>query len=642
MYNPYKKLSLNEVEYKEITVSELLNWVKKSKSRLVLPSLQRKFVWKHSQICELFDSTMQGYPIGTLMFWRISTTHGSDKNIRKSMQFYEFVQDYNKLELGGGRKIESSDLLRQSIISVIDGQQRITAFNIALRGTYDLKKSKRRLYLNLNFNSDNENDDKKYDKKYDFQFLNPEIVKGKYKNMNDINDSTPIWFKVQDVMDYPISGYNDKNRREGIIKKRCEKKSDQFVRNAKKKLIESIKSNEDNKSEIVIKKLEKNWKRYSNILHTLHHKIHCDTPISYFELEKTDVRDVIEIFMRINNAGTNLSKTQMLMSVLSAQWPHARDKVDSLLKEINDNGEWDFDENFVMRAALVLLDGDVLLNSGNLFSVVGKMQNDWEWIRESIVKMEKTVSALGFSDRNLRSYNAMIPIVYYFSKSKNGTPNKKARDQILFYLNSVSVLGVFGVHADQALTKFRDAMRLKKAKHQYELAKDQREYFNYHAIIEKWNTDSKPIKVNGDMIHEFIEEEYGQKTLAILIAINPKLYKEFDVIHQDHIYPLKGNGYKIRGTKVVEVKEEEHSEFYKKLNSLPNLHLMWEVENLEKQALEPTKYFSLFSKNDKKTLKDNSLIPLEIEELTYANFENFHLKRKKELKEKLYQIFYLK
>ena len=642
MYNPYKRSNLNDVEYKEITVSELLNWIKKSKNRLVLPSLQRKFVWKHSQICKLFDSTMQGYPISTLMFWRISTRYGPDKDIRKTMQFYEFVQDYDKLELGGGRKIETSDLFNQSIISVIDGQQRITAFNIALRGTYDLKKSRRKLYLNLNFDSNNEDDDRKYDKKYDFEFLNPAIIKEKYKKMKDIKNNTPIWFSVQDVMDYPIIGYNDKNRKEGVIKERCAKKSDQFVRNAKKKLIESIKSDENNRSEIIIKKLERNWKKYSNILHTLHHKIHCDTPVSYFELEKTDVRDIIEIFMRVNNAGTSLSKTQMLMSVLSAQWPNAREKVDSLLKNINRNGLWDFDENFVMRAALVLLDGDVLLNSGNLFSVVGKMENNWDWIRESIIKMEDTVFNLGFCDKNLRSYNAMIPIVYYFSKSKNGTPNKTERDQILFYLNSVSVLSVFGVHADQALTKFRDAIRSDKDKNgKYELAKDQKEHFNYNAIIEKWNTIDKPIQVTSAMINEFVQEEYGKKTRAILVAMNPQLYKRFEVIHQDHIYPLKGNSYEIGKTKGMVSKEEDPGSF-KKLNSLPNLHLMWEVENIEKQALEPRKYFSSFNDIEKKQLKENSLIPLDIKELTYANFENFYLEREKRLKEKLYQIFDIK
>jgi hypothetical protein len=143
------------------------------------------------------------------------------------------------------------------------------------------------------------------------------------------------------------------------------------------------------------------------------------------------------------------------------------------------------------------------------------------------------------------------------------------------------------------------------------------------------------------MIDEFVQEEYGKKTRAILVAMNPQLYKRFEVIHQDHIYPLKGNSYEMGKTKGMVSKEEDPDSF-KKLNSLPNLHLMWEVENIEKQAREPREYFSLFSDIEKKRLKEDSLIPLNIEELTYANFENFHLERREKLKEKLHQIFDIK
>ncbi|MFO5474001.1 MAG: DUF262 domain-containing protein, partial [Dolichospermum sp.] len=34
-----------------------------------IPVFQREFVWKTSQILELFDSILKGYPIGSLLFW---------------------------------------------------------------------------------------------------------------------------------------------------------------------------------------------------------------------------------------------------------------------------------------------------------------------------------------------------------------------------------------------------------------------------------------------------------------------------------------------------------------------------------------------------------------------------------------------
>ena len=50
---------------------------------LVLPAIQREFVWRPEQICRLFDSLMQGYPFGTFLYWRVDlrTALGSSFSI---------------------------------------------------------------------------------------------------------------------------------------------------------------------------------------------------------------------------------------------------------------------------------------------------------------------------------------------------------------------------------------------------------------------------------------------------------------------------------------------------------------------------------------------------------------------------------
>ena len=47
-----------------LTIAEIVNDI--SANKYVLPSIQREFVWGTPQIERLFDSIMQGYPIGTL------------------------------------------------------------------------------------------------------------------------------------------------------------------------------------------------------------------------------------------------------------------------------------------------------------------------------------------------------------------------------------------------------------------------------------------------------------------------------------------------------------------------------------------------------------------------------------------------
>jgi len=638
--NPYqKKRKIDSVEYKDIRISELLNWTQKSSDRLVLPSLQRKFVWKHQQICALFDSVMQGFPIGTFMFWKIGNNTESDKTVRSGMKFYEFLSEYNKRELGSGQQIPNSDLVGKKFIASIDGQQRLTSFNIALRGKYHLKKSNRELYLNLNFDSTKYEDEDKQKEKYEFKFLNPDEVTRKYERVNVINRNSEIWFKVKDVMNYKIRGYGKKNE--------CSKKSNQFVDFAKNQIKNSL--NTSKNSEKLLMQVEKKWNRYSEILHTLHYKIHYDTTISYFELEQADITDIVEIFIRLNNAGTKLTKTEMLMSVVSAIWPDARSKVDNLLKRINSEDGFEFDEDFVMRSALVLLDGKVLLNIKNVTKKAKQLEPNWYWIKRSILKTRDTLVGLNYSSRNLRSNNSVIPIVYYFSKKTDGgSANSAAREQMRLYLNSASILGVFGTHGDQALTNIRESMRTETfpGSKKYVLRPNQRN-FNYKDIISIYkdelliDTDKKPIEVDNKVIDNLLVAPYGPRTLPILNVLYPGIYSKYKdlPINQDHIYPKNGENYRLEnGTRG---RVDETMELFNKINSLPNLHLMWELENKEKQNLEPCVYFSGLESGSKDYIKKNGNIPLEMEELTYVNFIKFYNKRKEILKLKLYEAFHI-
>jgi len=49
------------------SISQLLNEIRDG--QIVLPDLQRDFVWDSDQIRMLFDSIMRGYPFGSLLLW---------------------------------------------------------------------------------------------------------------------------------------------------------------------------------------------------------------------------------------------------------------------------------------------------------------------------------------------------------------------------------------------------------------------------------------------------------------------------------------------------------------------------------------------------------------------------------------------
>lgn len=98
----------------------------------VLPAIQREFVWKPEQIERLFDSLMQGYPFGTFLFWKVeAATSGKFK-------FYDFVLNYHQRD--AAHCPELGAMHHQSVTAVLDGQQRLTALNIGLRGSMAIKQ----------------------------------------------------------------------------------------------------------------------------------------------------------------------------------------------------------------------------------------------------------------------------------------------------------------------------------------------------------------------------------------------------------------------------------------------------------------------------------------------------------------------
>jgi hypothetical protein len=78
-----------------IFLEELLKEIANGEYRI--PKFQRDFVWKTSQMIELFDSILNGYPIGSLLFWKTKDYETRDKigpyTISKVSSDFRYVLD---------------------------------------------------------------------------------------------------------------------------------------------------------------------------------------------------------------------------------------------------------------------------------------------------------------------------------------------------------------------------------------------------------------------------------------------------------------------------------------------------------------------------------------------------------------------
>ena len=107
-------------QYTPATIRDILDWIEQGK--LILPSMQRNYVWSPQKICDLFDSLVSGYPIGTFLFWCVN------KEKTKELVFNKFIGCYD--ESNPIQRGEAVIAKLDEYFAVLDGQQRITSLNI--------------------------------------------------------------------------------------------------------------------------------------------------------------------------------------------------------------------------------------------------------------------------------------------------------------------------------------------------------------------------------------------------------------------------------------------------------------------------------------------------------------------------------
>jgi hypothetical protein len=157
--------------------------------RLLLAAIQREFVWGPEKVQWLYDSLLQGYPIGSFQFWEVR-----DDDAKSQYRYYEFLKEFRERFQTNNPEFNTKGHL--DFDAVLDGQQRLTALFIGLTGTYAYKKPRawwenseralptRKLYLNVSRPA--LVDDDEAGRKYEFKFL----------THDEYGESPKVWFHV--------------------------------------------------------------------------------------------------------------------------------------------------------------------------------------------------------------------------------------------------------------------------------------------------------------------------------------------------------------------------------------------------------------------------------------------------------------
>jgi len=567
------------------TIFELLKGVEEH--QYILPAIQREFVWGADQICQLFDSLLQGYPFGTFLFWKIEPEQQSQ------YQFYDFVQNYHQRDSYHCELIE--ELPNKALTAVLDGQQRMTALNIGLRGSYAWRISgkwwtndsafpERHLYLNLLGEPDLETGSQ-----YQFEFLTQEQVA-----KASIEQS---WFRISRVMN--------------------EDPSD---------LYEYLDDLIDDKE--IRKKARK------TLMH-LRDVIHGKDVISYYEETNQDLERVLNIFIRMNSGGTALSYSDLLLSIAVAQWKKldARQEIHSIVDEMNAEGDgFAFSKDLVLKAGLMLADiGSVGFKVENFNKAnMAKLEAQWQSIRNALMLTVRLLASFGFNGQNLRADSAILPIAYYLyarslddgylSRSEFAADREAVRKWFVRSLLKAS--GIWGSGLDTLLTDLREELKDKSA-NGFPVAK----------LEAAMTRRGKTLVFSDEEIDELCELPYGGKTTFALLSV---LFPGVDFSQHFHVDPIFPKG---RFTRAKLIKagfaEEQVETLLDQCNRLPNLQLLVGSINNEKRQKMPSEWYQAQWPDElaRKQYLENQAIQNLPDDL--LGFPDFYQQRKTTLKARI-------
>lgn len=413
---------------RNISIKDLANRI--THNKVILPALQREYVWKQRDICRLFDSLMQGYPINTMMFWK--------SNKLDEISFYKFLNSQYQESVTKNESFNTNfidDPVSYDI--VIDGQQRITSLWIGLCGSYKTAKAQNPSYLHLRLDPHpNKNDEFKYN----FKFLTDAKAKA-------LEKEGEVWFKVNQIL--------DKNSRANTLK--------------------NIKWG--NKVAIGM------------VLDDLYKMIKNPNIINYYEIKNDNIDEVLEVFVRTNSGGYTLKKSDLLMSALTVKWGetnlmNAREYVDEIIREVKDCG-YEIDKDWVFNAFLMLTNTKDLSPKPSTFmsEVSQKIFDSRENIKDSIIKAFKIVSNFHLIEKGLTTKLAMIPIAYFISEKKlyntsilDTNDYSGVLDNMRKFLFRAIVKNLFEASTYDILKKIRDIIHKEPKKAYFPYEEIEQEY----------------------------------------------------------------------------------------------------------------------------------------------------------------------
>ena len=527
-------------QFKDISIKDVIEEINVS---YFLPDIQREYVWldkvNERKIEQLFDSILRGYPIGSFLFWKLKTSDvETDKSVQSdddklNFQLYEFMEEYD-VRNPHNKKIDITKVNSNDLHIVLDGQQRLTSLFIGLKGSRTLKKPKgwwdnpnsfemKKLYLNLRYKPNEEDTEDSFQ----FEFKKPSSLPE--------NDENNYWFRVGEILNI-----NSLNR---------------YCR-------------ENDLDDTAADTLE----QLKNVICT-------ERLISYYEEAEKNLNKVLKIFIRVNSGGTKLTYSDLLMSILTANFSSdIRDVMNTFVDNIRLEGFGCLGRDQVLKTCFILsgINHKFVLKNFSKQNI-SKIESEWTTITEKILDAIHIIKDFGYSGQLSSGYIITTIALYLHNRSLSYNDINKSvseKNEMWKFVRNAQITSFFSSSHDWKLSSIIEVMS----------SCDSFKDFNDKLEAKRL------IKITEDDIEGMLTLQYGSPAiLPILQVLYPNLDYKNSTFHIDHIYPK---------SKFSPKNALLPPEYLGTQNTLFNLQLLQGQENIAKKDKNPAEWLNEHFDND--------------------------------------------
>ena len=514
------------MSYKPYSLFRLLEDI--DGGRLLLPHIQRPFVWERDQMARLFDSLMRNYPIQTFLLWRTN----EEIRARRFMPLINPDADLSEF-YDAAKSVAGIEK-----VFVLDGQQRLQTLHCIFRGGVK--------------------EDGGLASEAYFDITAGETAVDNGESLFQLTFSAERLalphFRIRDLSERfastnPLTAADDINDA----------------------LSPTLNESEDER--------KARERRVRNNVHQLHSLLHHDKFFWADELDgvasKYPYRRILEIFVRVNSGGTKLTAGDLMFAAMKEGWDDIEQRVEQTVDLLN-GGRLNIDGDFVLKALLLAHGEGAEVQTEKFYGARGevllaRMEANWDKAEQAFKELRDfMVHHLRLnSDRLIRSYNALIPLFAFLFH--NPKPKEGARVAMAAYYHKAQLFGWFSSQTDSTLNVLYGVVG-KPLGGDFPLAEIKTYFKNSrNAQTELLPSNLSDVRLRPLLLNVVYFDAWGTSPFDVAFKGNEP--------HVDHIYPQ----YMLRSRLGCASAE---------INDVGNLRFFGATDNIRKRAELPASYFS--------------------------------------------------